>query len=96
MIYAVVALISLLWVFFGCKERVVRAETVTDAEGRHVAKAVPMYVQFKALAKNKYFWMMTIATFGLYVYLTLYGTNLAYYCKYVLQNVNLTSTLSLA
>ena len=96
-IYAAIALVSLFIVFFGCKERVVRNDFSIDDEGKKVVKiSVPMSVQLKTLAKNHYFWMMTFATFGLYVYLSLYGTNLSYYCKYVLKDVNMMSTLSTA
>lgn len=87
--YAVVALISLLIVFFGCKERVPRRDATAK-------ETVPMRKQFKAMACNQYFWLMCLSTFGLYVFLTIHGTVLPYYCRYVLGNVNLVSSLSVA
>ncbi|WP_343084881.1 MFS transporter [Blautia producta] len=84
-IFSAVALILLLLCFFNTKERV------------HIAAAekvkVPVIDGILALFKNKY-WIMCLALWGLLsVHATVMGIDLAYYCKYILGNQDLTGMI---
>lgn len=77
-IFSVIAMIMLFICFFSTKERV-----VIDAAQQ---EKVPIGKSLKALFVNKY-WALAMALWGmLSVYSTLIGTDLTYYCKYILGN----------
>jgi GPH family glycoside/pentoside/hexuronide:cation symporter len=77
MIFACVAMAMLFTCFFATKERV-----KVDTE----QKKIPVKDSLKALFSNKY-WAISMALWGmLSVYSTLIGTDLTYYCKYILGN----------
>ena len=87
-IYGVISLVLLLICFFNTKERVQFDNTKTEK--------IPIGISLKALFKNKY-WALGLALWAmLSVYLTLSGTTLSYYSKYVLNNSLLTSPLYIA
>lgn len=84
-IFCVIAMILLLICFLNTKERV------------HIEAAVKQKVSTKnqllALVRNKY-WFFSLALWGiLSVYATVIGIDLAYYCKYILGNQNLTGVI---
>lgn len=87
-IYGVIALILLLICFFNTKERVQFESTETEK--------IPISISLKALFKNKYWALGLMLWAMLSVYLTLSGTTLSYYSKYVLNNSLLTSPLYIA
>lgn len=76
--YGVLALVLLLICFFATKERV---QFETQAKEK-----IPVLTSLKALLKNKYWAMSLLLWAFLMVYLTLSGTTLTYYSKYVLGN----------
>ncbi len=87
-IYGVIALILLLICFFNVKERV-------HFEAQEKEK-LPIWQSIKALFHNKY-WGISLLLWGmLSVYLTLSGTSLTYYSKYILNNDLFTSPLYVA
>lgn len=77
-IFSVIAMIMLFICFFFTKERV-SIETAKQEKA-------PVIKSLKALFVNKY-WALAMALWGmLSVYSTLIGTDLTYYCKYILGN----------
>lgn len=79
LIYSVVAIVLLLWCFFGTKERV-RTQAAQEAE------KLPVGVRFGALIHNKYFLLILISALFLAVYQTVNGTCATYYAQYILGN----------
>lgn len=76
--YGILALVLLLICFFNTKERV-------QFEAKTVEK-IPVWTSLKALVRNKY-WVLGLLLWAfLMVYLTITGTVLSYYSKYVLGN----------
>lgn len=77
-IWAVVAILLLVFCFVKCEEKV---EVKVTQEQK-----IPFSKSIKALVSNIYFW----ATLGLWtvtcVHATIVGTDLPYYCKYILHN----------
>lgn len=88
-IYAVIALVLLLICFFNTKERV-------QLSGESQDSKVPIGTSLKALVKNKYWALGLLLWAMLSVYMTLSGTGLSYYSKWILGNELLTSPLYLA
>ena len=88
-IYGAIALALLLFCFFGTKERVQLAAEQADTK-------VPIGTSLKALLKNKYWALGLLLWAMLSVYMTLSGTSLSYYSKWILGNSLLTSPLYLA
>lgn len=88
-IYAVIALVLLLICFFNTEERVQSAAESKDSK-------VPIGTSLKALFKNKYWALGLILWAMLSVYMTLSGTGLSYYSKWILGNELLTSPLYIA
>lgn len=77
-VFCVIAMAMLFICFFATKERV----SIEAAK----QKTVPIGKSLKALFVNKY-WALAMALWGmLSVYSTVIGTDLTYYCKYVLGN----------
>ncbi len=76
--WSVIALVLLLICFFRCKETV-EVKTV-HTERLTVTKS------FRALVGNQYFWAVLILWAVTCVHITLVGTSLPYYCKYLLGN----------
>ena len=87
-VWAVVALLLLLFCFLKCKETVV-------IEARKKAAKVPVGKALKCLAVNKYFWAGMIIWMMQNVIFTITGTILPYYCKYIFMNDSLYSGLYL-
>ena len=76
-VFAVIAMAMLFTCFFATKERV-KVEAAQEK--------VPIGKSLKALFVNKY-WAIAMALWGmLSVYSTVIGTDLTYYCKYILGN----------
>lgn len=88
-IYGAVALALLLFCFFNTKERVQLAADQADTK-------VPIGTSLKALLKNKYWALGLLLWAMLSVYMTLSGTSLSYYSKWILGNSLLTSPLYVA
>lgn len=88
-IYGAIALALLLFCFFNTKERV--QLTVEQADTK-----VPIGTSLKALFKNKYWALGLLLWAMLSVYMTLSGTSLSYYSKWILGNSLLTSPLYIA
>lgn len=88
-IYGAIALALLLFCFLGTKERVQLAAEQADTK-------VPIGTSMKALLKNKYWALGLLLWAMLSVYMTLSGTSLSYYSKWILGNSLLTSPLYLA
>ncbi len=87
-IYAIIALGLLLFCFFNTKERV----TVSNQQD----SKLPIGQSLKALFKNKYWALGLLLWAMLSVYMTLSGTSLSYYSKWILGDSLLTSPLYLA
>lgn len=88
-IYGAIALALLMFCFFNTKERVQLAAEQADTK-------VPIGTSLKALLKNKYWALGLLLWAMLSVYMTLSGTSLSYYSKWILGNSLLTSPLYLA
>ncbi|MGN1007896.1 MAG: MFS transporter [Butyricicoccus sp.] len=88
-IYGALALVLLLICFFNTKERVQVASEKADTK-------VPIGTSLKALFRNKYWALGLLLWAMLSVYMTLSGTSLSYYSKWILGNDLLTSPLYLA
>ncbi|WP_297871156.1 MFS transporter [uncultured Oscillibacter sp.] len=78
MMWSFIAFIMLLICFMKCKERV-QIETAEKTD-------VPVGKNLKALAMNPYFWAVLVLWTVTCVHGTLVGTDLPYYCKYLLGN----------
>ena len=85
-VYAVISVIVLLNTYASCTERV-------QAEQKE-KESVPFWTALKATITNPYF----LIALGLMLFYTVYqiiiGTDLTYYCQYVLNDVNLVMPLS--
>lgn len=89
MMWSAIAFIMLLICFLRCKERV-QIEAAAKSN-------VPFGKNIKALVCNKYFWAVLLLWTVTCVHGTLVGTDLPYYCKYLLGNDSwMYSTLYLA
>lgn len=88
-IYGAIALALLLFCFFNTKERVQLTAEQADTK-------VPIGTSLKALFKNKYWALGLLLWAMLSVYMTLSGTSLSYYSKWILGNSLLTSPLYIA
>lgn len=77
-IWAVVALILLVFCFMKCEEKV-QIKAAKNVK-------VPLGKNVKALLTNIYFWATLVLWTVTCVHATLVGTDLPYYCKYVLHN----------
>lgn len=77
-IWAVIAVILLLFCFFKCEETVV--ENTQKEQKRSVGKNI------KALVTNKYFWCVLGLWSIQVIHMTIVGTDLPYYCKYIFKN----------
>ena len=87
-IWAVVAMLLLLFCFSRCKETVV-------IEAREKVAKVPAGKALKCLLLNKYFWMAASLWMMQNVIFYITGTVLPYYCKYIFMNDALYSILFL-
>ena len=79
-----IAVVLLLFCFFRCEETVV-TETKKE-EKRSVG------VNIKALVTNKYFWCVLGLWSIQVIHMTIVGTDLPYYCKYIFGNDTWMST----
>lgn len=79
-IWCVIALLLLLVCFFRCKE------TVSFQSQQQAQPKVTAGRSLKALLTNQYFWATLILWTVTCVHTTIIGTDLPYYCKYVLGN----------
>ena len=70
-------------------------ETAPEERGA-TEEAVPAGKAFVSVLKNKYWYMVLIAWVMATFYLTISGTNLNYYCQYVMGDVNIASILNTA
>ncbi|MGN1029988.1 MAG: MFS transporter, partial [Butyricicoccaceae bacterium] len=87
-IYGATALLLLLLCFFNTKERV---QFEADK-----GEKIPISTSLKALLKNKYWALGLLLWAMLSVYMTLSGTSLSYYSKYILGNSLFTSPIYVA
>ena len=87
-LFMLLGMLCLLLCFLGTKERVqITADEKSD---------IPFRKSLRALFYNKY-WAISMGLWGMQgVYLTFNGTNLPYYCEYILGNKVLSSGLSTA
>lgn len=85
-VYAIVSVFVLLNTYASCTERVCTAQKVKEN--------IPFFTALKATVTNPYF----LIALGLMLFYTVYqiiiGTDLTYYCQYVLNDVNLVMPLS--
>ncbi len=85
-VYAVISVFVLLNTYMTCTERVQTAQKAKED--------IPFWVALKATVTNPYF----LIALGLMLFYTVYqiiiGTDLTYYCQYVLNDVNLVMPLS--
>lgn len=88
-IYALIAMLLILWCYFHTKERV---EVKDQLEGEKLS----VLTAVKVLFQNKYFWIITIYFIFTALYMTFNGTMLTYYCKYILSNEELMGTINMA
>jgi GPH family glycoside/pentoside/hexuronide:cation symporter len=88
LIYSIIAIVLLLWCFFGTKERV-HLQATNDAE------KMPILKKLKVLLSNKYFLIMLFTSMFLAIYQTINGTVGTYYSQYILGNNELYGTLNL-
>lgn len=88
-VYAIVSVFVLLNTYMTCTERVQAAPKSKDED-------IPFLTALKATVTNRYF----LIALGLMLFYTVYqiiiGTDLTYYCQYVLGDVNLVTPLSAA
>lgn len=77
-IWAAIALILLIICFVKCEEKV---QIKTESKVK-----IPLGKNLKALITNRYFWATLILWTVTCVHGTLVGTDLPYYCKYILGN----------
>ena len=87
-IWAVLALLMLIFCFFKCEEKVVIKARTTMAK-------IPAKKALSALAKNIYFWMIMTIWMMQNVIFYITGTILPYYCKYIFMDDALYSILYL-
>lgn len=84
-VWCVIAVILLVICFVRCKE------TVSFEEIKKNQKKVGAWKNVKALLTNQYFWSTLILWAVTCIHTTIIGTDLPYYCKYVLGNDGLYS-----
>lgn len=88
-IYAVISVFVLINTYMTCTERVQASENTKKED-------IPFWTALKATVTNPYF----LIALGLMLFYTVYqiiiGTDLTYYCQYVLGDVNLVMPLSAA
>lgn len=86
--YSILSVFVLLNTYMTCTERVKADKPLTKEAD------IPFWTAFKATVTNRYF----LIALGLMIFYTAYqiiiGTDLTYYCQYVLNNVNLVTPLS--
>lgn len=88
-IYSCIAIVLLLWCFFGTKERV-------HTQAAQEAEQMPVLVRLGVLLKNKYFIIILLAAMFLAVYQNINGTCATYYSQYILGNNEYYSILNIA
>lgn len=85
-VYAIISVFVLLNTYMTCTERVQTAQKAKED--------IPFWIALKATVTNPYF----LIALGLMLFYTVYqiiiGTDLTYYCQYVLNDVNLVMPLS--
>lgn len=81
-IWAVVALLLLLFCFAKCEEKV----TVTDRNTNKKGEKKGGKETLKALLTNQYFWMVGVLWMAQNATIGVTGMMLPYYCKYILHN----------
>lgn len=86
-IWCVIAVVLLVICFVNCKE------TVKFEQPKNTEKKVSAGRSIKALLTNPYFWATLILWTVTCVHTTIIGTDLPYYCKYVLGNDNIYSVI---
>lgn len=87
--FSAIATLCYLLCFFWAKE------TAPEERGEST-EAVPVGKAFRALLRNKYWFICLIVWIMATFYLTISGTNLSYYCQYLMHNVNYMSVLTTA
>ena len=78
-LWVVIAMTLLLFCFLKCEE------TITTEQKKTVEK-IPVLTHLKALVKNKYFWCVLVLWTVQVTHMTIIGTSLPYYCKYIFHN----------
>ena len=78
-LWVVIAMALLLFCFLKCEE------TITTEQKKTVEK-IPVLTQLKALVKNKYFWCVLVLWTVQVTHMTIIGTSLPYYCKFIFHN----------
>ena len=78
-LWVVIAMALLLFCFLKCEE------TITTEQKKTVEK-IPVLTHLKALVKNKYFWCVLVLWTVQVTHMTIIGTSLPYYCKYIFHN----------
>ena len=89
-VFGFVAIAAFLCTFFGTKERVRAAEN----EGEVQTEDVPFVTGIKALFKNKYWVIVTVASFVVFFVIIMYAMGNVYYCQYVLYDMGQYSWVS--
>lgn len=91
-VYAIVSVFVLINTYCTCTERVQAVKKDTEEKKENT----PFWTAFKVTVTNRYF----LIALGLMIFYTAYqiiiGTDLTYYCQYVLNNVDLVMPLSAA
>lgn len=78
MVWAALALVLLIICFIKCEEKV-------ESQKKEAVK-IPIGQNLKALVTNKYFWCVLGLWSIQVIHMTIVGTDLPYYCKYVFKN----------
>ena len=78
-LWVVIAMALLLFCFLKCEE------TITT-EQKKTVEQIPVLTHLKALVKNKYFWCVLVLWTVQVTHMTIIGTSLPYYCKYIFHN----------
>ena len=78
-LWVVIAMALPLFCFLKCEE------TITTEQKKTVEK-IPVLTHLKALVKNKYFWCVLVLWTVQVTHMTIIGTSLPYYCKYIFHN----------
>lgn len=87
-LYSAIAVVLLLWCFFGTKERV---EMVAANE----AEKLPIGQKLGLLFRNQYFIILTLASIALGFYQNFNGAGATYYAQYILGNNEYYGTLNI-
>lgn len=88
-VYATVSVFVLINTYMSCTERVQTAQKSKEED-------VPFWTALKETITNRYFLIALGLMLFYTVYQTIVGTDLTYYCQYVLGDVNLVTPLSAA